>query len=409
MMLIVDVTVGWWSGTWDRCRRLLGLVLAAMLIVAPAVASAATIDVPSLAQALQGAPAQVVGSPSLSLSRSDVRALRREIGKVDPGRIWIAVVRSMGEKATSRLADGLSGYLNESGGGTVVVVAGSSVWGSTSWEDGPAATARLAAAFKNPQTPLAVQLHQVVDSFASGDLAAGHPQLNASSATPTQTTKPSSPGPATAKPPSPGARSPNVAQPSRGGGTSPALIVGLVALALVLLAAMFVGGKQVRRGMSVSHRRREEQADVHEQAQADFIKLGEEIEALDIDSSMPNASAAGKDEYAKALDCYQEAERRLKQPDDQYQFERALDAIKQGRDHVHAAGQLLNPTDGQAAAAPAPGQAPRALPASGGSEPVATDQGRDFVDELAKLGALHDRGALTDPEFEEQKRKLLDR
>jgi hypothetical protein len=58
---------------------------------------------------------------------------------------------------------------------------------------------------------------------------------------------------------------------------------------------------------------------------------------------MPNASARGKDEYAAAIECYQDAERRLKTPDDDYQFERAVEAIKRGLAHVRAADQLFNP------------------------------------------------------------------
>jgi hypothetical protein len=106
---------------------------------------------------------------------------------VDPGRIWIAVAPSMSQGPTSRLSNALSGYLNADGGGTVVVVAGGSVWGSTSWED-------------------------------------------------------------------------------------------------------------------------------------------------------------GKDEYAKALDCYQQADRRLEQSGDEYQFERATAAVREGLEHVTAAERLLNQT-----------------------------------------------------------------
>jgi hypothetical protein len=95
--------------------------------------------------------------------------------------------------------------------------------------------------------------------------------------------------------------------------------------------------------MRASHRREQERADAREQTQADFAKLGEEIEALDIDSSMPNASERGKDEYSKGIECYQDAERRLRDPGDEYQFEHAVDAVKRGRAHVHAADQLFNP------------------------------------------------------------------
>ena len=114
-------------------------------------------------------------------------------------------------------------------------------------------------------------------------------------------------------------------------------------LALVLLTGALIGGKRTRAAMRASHRRGQERADAREQAQADFVKLGEEIEALDIDSSMPNASDRGKDELSKGIECYQDAERRLRNPGDEYQFEHAVDAIARGRAHVHAADLLFNP------------------------------------------------------------------
>jgi hypothetical protein len=123
----------------------------------------------------------------------------------------------------------------------------------------------------------------------------------------------------------------------------------------------------------------QEKKDVHAQAQADFIKLAEEITRLDIDSSLATASPAGKDEYRHALGCYEAAERRLKQPDDEYQFQKAQWAIKAGLRHVRAADQLFNPTPDRAAE----------------------------TEQLTKLVALHERGALTDKEFAEQEKKLI--
>jgi hypothetical protein len=328
-----------------RWSRVLGGLLAAAVLPASSLAASRSIDVPSLAQALERTPVQVVGSPSLSISDGEASALGARIRRVDRGRIWIAVVPSLSQGPTRRVSNALAGYLNADGGGTVVVVAGGSVWGSTSWEDGAAATARLAAAFKNPREPLARQLRTVIDSFASGDAAAGHPQITSSPGTASQSstaTQPSGPAPASN---GNGNGSGSSSSSSSGG-----LIVALVALALVVLFVLARRGPRLRRVRRASHRRKQEQADAHEQAQADFIKLGEAIEALDIDSSMPNASARGNDEYAKALDCHDQAERRLKEADDEYQFERAVAALKEGLEHVHAAGQLLD----QPADAPTP-------------------------------------------------------
>ena len=114
-------------------------------------------------------------------------------------------------------------------------------------------------------------------------------------------------------------------------------------------------------------------------AHDDFIKLGEAISALDIDSSLATASPAGKDEYQHAIGCYEAAERRLKNADDAYQFQKAVWAIEAGLRHVQAADQLFNPPE---------------------------DVNRE-VSDIARLAELHRSGALTDAEFAEQKAKLI--
>ncbi len=153
------------------------------------------------------------------------------------------------------------------------------------------------------------------------------------------------------------------------------IIMGVAVLLLVVL----IGARYGRAAMKTAHVRREQSVDVHKQAHADFIKLGEAIGALDIDSSLANASAAGKDEYGHAVGCYAEVERRLKHEDDDYQFQKALNALAAGFRHVNAADQLFNPK----------------------SDPT------QEIDQLSKLAELHRRGALTDAEFAAQKAKLI--
>jgi hypothetical protein len=156
-----------------------------------------------------------------------------------------------------------------------------------------------------------------------------------------------------------------------------------VALAItvgaVLLLVALGGGRYLRQAARLSHRHHEESADAHAQAQDNFIKLGEAISALDIDSSLANASPEGKDEYRHAIGCYEAAERRLKQADDAYQFKKAVWAIEAGLRHCQAADQLFNPPH---------------------------DVNKD-INDLARLAELHRTGALTDAEFAEQKAKLI--
>lgn len=153
----------------------------------------------------------------------------------------------------------------------------------------------------------------------------------------------------------------------------------LITIVMVVLLGALVGGTYLRQAKRASHLRHEKDADAHAQAHADFIKLGEEITRLDIDSSLANASPEGKDEYRHAIGCYEAAERRLKDADDPYQFQKAKWAIEAGLRHLHAADQLFNPT---------------------------RDPNQE-VDDLARLAQLHRRGALTDAEFAAQKSKLI--
>jgi hypothetical protein len=125
------------------------------------------------------------------------------------------------------------------------------------------------------------------------------------------------------------------------------LIIGLVLFALLVGAAVAYyatrGFSSARASAKRARWRHEERADTFEQAQADFVKLGEEIEALDIDTSMPGADPGGKAEYARALDAHDEAEQRLaKAKDDDYQLSKAIAVISSGREHLRRAGEIFN-------------------------------------------------------------------
>jgi hypothetical protein len=330
----------------QRGLRALCAAVSALALCA-AGASAATINginVDSLAQSLNQDPVQVVGSPAQTLTGSQVSSLTNLIHRVDDGRIWVAVIKSMGQPPTHRISNLLAEQLNANGGGTVVVVAGPTVWGTTSWEDGAAATGRLSTAFKNDHDSLARQLRKTITSFASGDAAAGHPQISSSQGNSGTSGNSGNSG-----------SSGSSGSSSSSSGGIAGVIIGIVVLLLIVGYFAMKMGPGVRRARKASHWRKEEHADLVQQVNADFARLGEEIEALDIDTSMPNASGNGKDEYSKAMDCYQEAERRLKQPDDEYQFHHAQQAVHNGLQHIHAAERLLNQPPSPAPTLEAPG------------------------------------------------------
>jgi len=170
----------------------------------------------------------------------------------------------------------------------------------------------------------------------------------------------------------------------------------------VLIILFASGGlaalRRARGSMRAEHWRKEQSADERAQAQSDFVKLGDDIGSLDIDSSMPNANPQAKDEYAKALDCYQDAEQRLGRADDAYQFAKAQEALSRGAQHIRAAQQLFTTAATSAAATTATATATTATSAADSA---------GVVDRIAKLAALHQQGALTDAEFAAEKHKLL--
>ena len=164
-------------------------------------------------------------------------------------------------------------------------------------------------------------------------------------------------------------------------------------IVVVVVIILFVSGgltslRRARGSMRAEHWRKEQSADERAQAQSDFVKLGDDIGALDIDSSMPNANSQAKDEYARALDCYQDAEQRLKRADEVDQFAKAQEALSRGAEHIRAAQQLFS-----------------AAPAATATATAADTAG--VVDRISKLAALHQQGALTDAEFAAEKHKLL--
>jgi hypothetical protein len=200
-------------------------------------------------------------------------------------------------------------------------------WVGSTWQSSNAAQNQLnnvINGYHKGQGSLYDDLRLNIQSFASADAAAGHPSLNSS-----------------------GNSSQSGSNSGQSGGTSSGsggLIAVVIVVAVLLVVTALVGGRYLRRSMRAWHWQREEKADAHAKAQSDLGTLGDEIGALDIDSSMMDANPAGKDEYAKALDCYEEAERRMKQASDEYQFQHAVDAIGRGLEHIRNTNRLFNPT-----------------------------------------------------------------
>jgi Short C-terminal domain len=353
------------------------------MIAAPAasaddIVTIGDVDVAALGRSLPHDPVQVAGKPDPTLSRAHLTSLAARINEKDPSRIWIAVVSPFDSQQTGDVSSSLADYINKPG--VVIVVSGSNYHVTTSWESGTAAAERLGRAVNHTGDSLFVQMRKAIDSFAKADAARHHPGFPGGQS---QTATTDNQGAVTAPSTTSGPNNQN------GGSSSGGLIAGIVILVLILIPATLFGTRFARRQMRASHWQREATADSRTQAEADLVKLGEDIGALDIDSSMPNASAQAKDEYAEAIDCYQEAERRLKNSGDAYQFAKGRDALARGQEHVSAAAALFGG-----------GSAPlQTTPTSAGDTTMA--------DQLQRLASLHDRGDLTDEEFAEQKRLLI--
>jgi hypothetical protein len=343
------VNPGWGVMLRARGARAASLALALALATGALLTMAATagaelvrvgdIGVRQLARAIKRDPVALAGHPDPTLSRGHVSALRSQIANRDPGRIRIAVVSPLTQQASGDLSTALSNDLN--GDGVVIVVAGGNYHVTTTWGTGDQAQSILADAVGQQGASLYVQMRRAVAGFAKADAAAGHPSSSAAESE----TSTAQPAPAASG--SIGGAGPSTSASSNGG-----LIVGLVALAVVLVFVLTFGGRRLRASRRAAHRREQIATDAREQAQRNLSRLGEDIEALDIDSSMPNASPRAKDQYSKAIDCYQDAERRLAKGRDSYQFEKGQDALKRGHAHVQAAGELFGGADESSVAIP---------------------------------------------------------
>jgi hypothetical protein len=308
--------------------RVLSIALPLLLLASMGPPAAAAASPQALASSLTSDPVQSIGVAKdsfTSLLPAQISSLREEIATRDPDRIRILVVSPRSQDDLGDLADPVFSDLPA---GTLIAVAEdptnanqTNFWVGSSWQASDTAQSQLddvINGYRKGQGSLFDDLRLVIRSFASGDAAAGHPGSGSDG-------NPGSGG-------------------SGGGAGTALLIIVIVAVVAILIAAGMMGVPYLRGVRRVAHRRREQSADARAQANTDLAKLADRISSLDIDSSMVGASEAGKDAYSQALDCYQDAEKRLGQSGDDYEFGRAVDAIKRGLQLVDKADRLFNPS-----------------------------------------------------------------
>jgi hypothetical protein len=300
------------------------------------------------------------GSPP-ALTRAQADAVRRQIARSDPGRIFVVVLGGQTSAGVYDIAASLQQAVHYSGALIVITHApggGAYNLAADSWEAPDIAASRFADAL-GIAGGLRECLKLGIAAMAKGDAAAGHPGRNglspaagspAATGSGPSVTSPSAPPASTVTSPSrTPATSPRTpaSRGSASGGSDVGLIIGLVLFALLVGAVVAYyatrGFFSARASEKRARWQHEERADTFEQAQADFVKLGEEIEALDIDTSMTGADPGGKAEYAQALEAHDEAEQRLaKAKDDDYQLTKAIAVISSGREHLRRAAKIFD-------------------------------------------------------------------
>ena len=286
-------------------------------------ASAAASTAREVATALKSDPVFVADSQSGLLTVPQRGRLRLRIVDVDIGRIQIAVV----SPASARRAGGLRALANAidqampGRRGALLVTTGQDFHVVTSHAVvEPTAAAVRAAVESHDSEGLDAQLLAAVDGIAEVDPGADS-DLNAPPAS------------------SPGTPRPHDVNDDIGGGLRIGLLIVAAAIALpFLIGAIALLMALRRRRVAVQDRDRLDEGD----ARDELLALGEELESLDLDVDMPNASARGREEYEQALNLYDRANKLLlKKEPSEVELNEARRSIEEGRARLAAARDAL--------------------------------------------------------------------
>ena len=307
---------------WARIGGVLAAAAVAVSGGAAGTASAAS-TAREVAASLRSDPVFVDESQSGLLTVPQRGELRLRIVDVDIGRIQIAVVaqqsaeRAGGVGALANAIDQAMPGRRES----LLVTNGSAFHVVTSHAVvNPTAAAVRAAVESHGDEGLDAQLLAAVDGIAEVDPGANS-DLNA-------------PPPSTPATPRPDDISDDISEGFRIG-----LLIVAAAIALPFLIGAVALFMALRRRRAVTHDR--ERIDEGHARDA-LLALGEELQALDLDVDMPNASPRGRDDYERALDLYDRANRLLLKDDrSEVELYEARRSIEEGRKRLAAARDAL--------------------------------------------------------------------
>jgi hypothetical protein len=308
-------------------RRPLAVVATAVAAFAAA-AGPASADAPvrEIATALRSDPVYVADSQRRLLTVPERGRLRLRIVRKDIGRIQIAVVSPQSAERAGGIA-GLANAIDQAmpgRRGALVATTGSAFHVVTSHGVvEPTAAALRSAVESHRDDGLAAQLLAGVDGIAEVDPGGGA-DVNAGV---------------------PAVPSADQGSPSSDVGDDNGdrfrigvlIVAAAIALPFLLGALVFVFG--VRRRRAAAQDREEiDRGD----ARDELVALGEEIEALDLDVEMPNASASGRAAYEQALRLYDRANQLLTKDDpSEVELYEARRSLEEGRARIAAARDAL--------------------------------------------------------------------
>jgi len=304
--------------------RVPGVFLLAMVITTSWTASASAASTArDVAAALRSDPVFVAESQSGLLTVPQRGEVRLRIVDADIGRIKIAVVAPKSAERAGGLA-ALANAIDQAmpgRPGSLLVTTGTGFHVVTSHAVVEPTAAAVRAAVESHRTEgLAAQLLAAVDGIAEVDPGADS-DLN-------------SPSPSSSANPRPDEVSDDIGEGFRIG-----LLIVAAAIALPFLIGAAALLMALRRRRTAVHDR--EQLDEGD-ARGDLVALGEELQALDIDVDMPDASPTGRQEYERALDLYDRANRLLLKDDpSEVELYEARRSIEEGHARLAAARDAL--------------------------------------------------------------------
>ena len=288
--------------------------------------AAAGSTVREVAAGLRMDPLFVADSQGRLLTVAERGSVRLRIVRRDIGRIQIAVVPPRSAERAGGLGQLANAVDQALPGrrGSLVVTTGSAWHVVTSHGAvGPTAAALRRAVVANRDRGLSAQLLAAVDGIAEVDPGAG----------------------ADANAPSPGLPTAPAGEPSNDVGDDIGdsfrlgvlIVAAAIALPFILGVLVFLVGWR-RRREAAQDREDLERGD----ARDELIALGEEIQALDLDVEMPNASPHGRGEYERALKLYDRANQLLQKGDpSEVELYEARRSLEEGRARLDAAREAL--------------------------------------------------------------------